>query len=492
MGRLFWKFFFAFWLALLTAGIGVGTAVWLRHSAQQNLSAKPADVVDVRRASLVKLAASTLPHGGVKGLHDFIQTLQSTRFPPIYAVDDTDRELLGRPLATEVLQQARALQRKNAYPDAIQMIAADDGQHYLLFVPLPEHGFGGLFRPSFPGNPGLPAFGFDGSMLGDRPPPPSGNPEDHGPRPHREPPAPILPIVSGCLASLLFSGLLAWYFAKPIRSLRDALSAVAQGRLNTRIGNAMGRRSDELADLGRDFDHMAQQICSLISAQQHLLHDVSHELRSPLARIQAAIGLAQQQPEKLPTTLERIERESQRISDLVGELLMLSKLEAGVAPGKLDAINLDDLLADIVADVRFEAEPKRIALRYLGDVDVEVECQSELLHRAIENVLRNAVQHCQADGTVFVAADFDSANRHLRIRVDDDGPGVPDQDLTAIFQPFFRSGQAQKPHSTGLGLTIAHRAVEAHGGSISAGNRLQGGLSVLIEIPFPIRHANER
>ncbi|OQW74638.1 MAG: two-component sensor histidine kinase [Proteobacteria bacterium ST_bin11] len=490
MGRLFWKFFFAFWLALLTAGIGVGTAVWLRHSAQQNLSAKQADVVDVRRASLVKLAASTLPHGGVKGLHDFIQTLQNTRFPPIYAVDDTDRELLDRPLAKEVLQQARTLHRKNAYPDAIQMVAADDGHRYLLFVPLPEHGFGDLFRPSFlGGNPGLPPMGFDGPILGDRPPPP---PDDRIRRPRNEPPPPILPIVSGSLASLLFSGLLAWYFAKPIRGLRDAFSAVAQGRLNTRIGNAMGRRGDELADLGRDFDHMAQKICSLINAQQNLLHDVSHELRSPLARIQAAIGLAQQQPEKLPATLERIERESQRISDLVGELLMLSKLEAGVTPERIDRINLADLLADIVADVRFEAEPKRIELSYYGDIDAVVECQSELLHRAIENVLRNAVQHCKTGGTVLIAADFCGDNRRLRIRVDDDGSGVTDQDLTAIFQPFFRSGQPQKPHSTGLGLTIAHRAVEAHGGNISASNRSQGGLSVLIEIPFPTPQANER
>jgi signal transduction histidine kinase len=294
------------------------------------------------------------------------------------------------------------------------------------------------------------------------------------------------------LASLLFSGILAWYFAKPIRSLRDAFSAVAQGRLNTRIGNAMGRRGDELADLGRDFDHMAQKICALINAQQHLLHDVSHELRSPLARIQAAIGLAQQQPEKLPATLERIERESQRISDLVGELLMLSTLEAGVAPGKLDLINLDDLMADIVADVRFEAEPRRIALSYHGDIDVVVECQSELLHRAIENVLRNAVQHCKAEGTVLIAANFDGNNRCLRIQVDDEGPGVPDQDLTAIFQPFFRSGQPQKSHSTGLGLTIAHRAVEAHGGNITASNRPEGGLRVVIEIPFPTRQANQR
>lgn len=486
MGRLFWKFFFAFWLALLTAGVGVGTAVWLRHSAQQNPSPNQTDVVDVRRASLVKLAASTLPHGGVKGLHQFIQTLQNTRFPPIYAVDDADRELLDRPLAPEVLQQARALYLKNAYPEAIQMVSADDGHRYLLFVPLPEHGFGDLFSPSFPGTPVLPPFGF---MPGDKPPPPSGTPEDRGPPPRREPPSPVLPIASGCLASLLFSGLLAWYFAKPIRNLRDAFSAVAQGRLNTRIGNAMGRRRDELADLGRDFDHMAGQICSLVDAQQHLLHDVSHEIRSPLARIQAAIGLAQQQPEKLPATLERIERESERISDLVGELLMLSKLEAGVATGKIDRINLGDLLADIIADARFEAESNRIELSYQGSIDVVIECQSELLHRAIENVLRNAVQHCKAAGTVIIDANFDSDNRRLRIRVDDEGPGVPDQDLAAIFQPFFRSDHSKKPHSTGLGLTIAHRAIEAHGGTISASNRPQGGLRIVIEIPLPTRQA---
>jgi signal transduction histidine kinase len=489
MGRLFWKFFFAFWLALLTAGIGVGTAVWLRHTAQQNQMVNQADVIDVRRASLVKLAASTLPHGGIDGLRDFIGTLHNTRFPPIYAVDDMDRELLNRSLPPEILQQARALFLQGAYPDAIKMVSADDGHRYLLFIPLPEHGFTEIFTPPIP-RIDSPPFGFADHPPPDKLPPPPDRENRSPPQRREPPPSPILPIVSGCLASLLFSALLAWYFAKPIRSLRDAFSAVAQGRLDTRIGNAMGRRGDELSDLGRDFDHMARQICSLVDAQQHLLHDVSHELRSPLARIQAAIGLAQQQPDKLPATLERIERESQRISDLVGELLMLSKLEAGVSPGKTETIDIGELLSDIVEDVRFEAEQNRIELFYQGQLDAFVEGQSELLHRAIENVLRNAVQHCKTGGTVSVAATFDADNRRLSIRVDDDGPGVPDQDLAAIFQPFFRSGQQQKPHSTGLGLTIALRAIETHGGCIVAGNRPEGGLRVAIEIPFLTRHTN--
>lgn len=486
MGRLFWKFFFAFWLALLTAGIGVGTTVWLRHAARENQPAVQVDTIDVRRASLVTLAASVLPHGGVNGLRDFIQTLQNTRFPAIYAVDDFDRELLDRPLAPEVLQQARALFLQGRYPDAVKMVSADDGHRYLLFVPLPEHGFAEALKSPLPAL-APPPFGFDRPPMMDNGPAPPPRGENRGPPARRAPPSPILPVVAGGLASLLFSALLAWYFAKPIRSLRDAFAALAQGRLDTRIGHTIGGRRDELADLGRDFDHMAKQIGSLVSAQQHLLHDVSHELRSPLARIQAAIGLAQQQPDKLPATLERIERESQRISDLVGELLMLSKLEAGVSTGKTDLLNLGDLLADIVEDVRLEAAQNRIDLNYRGMGDALVECQSELLHRAIENVLRNAVQHCKPDGNVTVNADFDSDNRRLRIGVDDDGPGVPDSDLTAIFQPFFRSGNHQKPQSTGLGLTIAHRAVEAHGGSIKASNRQAGGLHVEIDIPFPNR-----
>jgi len=488
MGRLFWKFFFAFWLALLTAGIGVGTTVWLRHAARENQIADQADTIDVRRASLVTLAASVLPHGGIDSLRDFIQTLQNTRFPSIYAVDDMNRELLDRPLAPEVLQQARALFLQGRYPDAIKMVSADDGHRYLLFVPLPEHGFADALKSPLPAI-APPPFGFG------RPPPEGGNQEspplprseNRNPPPRREPPSPILPIMVGGLASLLFSALLAWYFAKPIRSLRDAFAALARGHLETRIGHTIGRRRDELADLGRDFDYMAQQIGSLVNAQQHLLHDVSHELRSPLARIQAAIGLAQQQPDKLPATLERIERESQRISDLVGELLMLSKLEAGVSIEKAGLLNFGDLLADIVEDVRFEAAQNRVDLNYQGMGDALVECQSELLHRAIENVLRNAVQHCKPGGSVTVDADFDNDNRRLRIGVDDEGPGVPDSDLTAIFQPFFRSGNHQKPHSTGLGLTIAHRAVEAHGGSIKASNRQAGGLHVEIDIPFSNR-----
>ena len=229
---------------------------------------------------------------------------------------------------------------------------------------------------------------------------------------------------------------------------------------------------------------MAGQIHSLVHAQQRLLHDVSHELRSPLARIQAAIGVAQQQPEKTQTMLERIEWESQRISDLVGGLLMLSRLEAGVQGSESHDFDIGALLDDIVEDARFEAEQHTVSIRYHGIAETVVKGRSELLHRAIENVLRNALQHCRRHGEVSVAARFDTGKRRLLVTVDDQGPGVAESELAAIFEPFFRSGDRSKADSIGLGLAIAYRAIEAHGGRIQASNRPQGGLRIEINIPF--------
>ena len=162
----------------------------------------------------------------------------------------------------------------------------------------------------------------------------------------------MLPISIGILASLGFSALLAWYLAKPIRHLRGAFDAAAAGKLDTRIGPRMGRRRDEIADLGRDFDRMAHQLQILLGSQRRLLHDVSHELRSPLARLQAAIGLARQQPEKLDASLDRIERESGRLDELVGELLTLSRLEAGMSGAADEEVDLVELVAGIADDAR--------------------------------------------------------------------------------------------------------------------------------------------
>lgn len=441
VGRLFWKFFLAFWVALLVASGGVGAAVWLH---QQTLDERGQELASGPRAAfLVNATAATLRHGGVAALRGLLEEWSAQRGGAhVYVVDDAGRELLGRTVPVEALVQARRLAQEDQ-ESRIARLETTGGRPYLFFIPG----------------------------------------EGEVPPRHPSPPSPLLPIGIGILASLGFSALLAWYLAKPIRHLRGAFDAVAAGKLETRIGPRMGRRRDEIADLGRDFDRMAGQLQILVGSQQRLLHDVSHELRSPLARLQAAIGLARQQPEKLEASLDRIERESGRLDELVGELLTLSRLEAGTSGAADEDIDLVELVAGIVDDARFEAEATGRQVRFSGESEAIVRVRAELLHRAFENVIRNAVRYTREGTAVEVQVERRIAPDRLIVTVDDRGPGVPDCDLQAVFEPFFRAGAGVKTTGFGLGLAIARRAVEAHGGSIRALNRPDGGLRVEIVLP---------
>lgn len=286
----------------------------------------------------------------------------------------------------------------------------------------------------------------------------------------------------GLVASVGFSALLAWYLSTPIRNLRWAFGAVASGRLETRVGPLMGARRDEIADLGGDFDRMARQIESLIGAQSRLLHDVSHELRSPLARLQAAIGLARQDPARLEATLDRIEREAVRLDELVGQLLTIARLDAGTRDVRHERVELVDLAASIADDARFEALANGRELAFEGQGDAEAEVRVELIQRAFENIIRNGVKFT-AEGTSVEVSATATAGAFV-LRVADRGPGVPAADLEAIFEPFYRGQNGHAAEGFGLGLAIARRAVEAHGGRIRASNREGGGL--LMEIVLPL------
>lgn len=302
---------------------------------------------------------------------------------------------------------------------------------------------------------------------------------DGRPLPHRPRP-PVVPILSGLLVSLVSASALAWYFARPIRQLRRAFDAAAGGDLAVRIGAGMGGRRDELADLGRDFDYMTERLSQLVDGQKRLLHDVSHEMRSPLARLQAAIGLARQQPEQLAKTLERIEREGERLDHLVDELLTLSRLEAGVA-GRAEAVDMQELLGGIVEDARFEGAARQVGVELVATALPEVQANPELLHRAIENVARNALRHSPPGGTVRIEAGMKGEGGRLLLSIADQGPGVPEDALERIFRPFFRAG-GQPSDGYGLGLAIAERVIAAVNGRIRAKNGESGGLVVEIEL----------
>ncbi len=292
---------------------------------------------------------------------------------------------------------------------------------------------------------------------------------------------PLVPLIAGSIVSLFFAAWLAWYFSRPIRNLRAAFEKVASGKLDTRIGSSMGGRHDELSDLGHDFDRMASRLQGLMEAQRRLLHDVSHELRSPLARLQVATDLIQQQPERAAEFISRLERETGRIDALVGELLMLVRLDSGMA-GQMDQIvDLHELLARIASDASFEAASRDCTV--VADIpeSMQIEGNQELLFRAFENVVRNAVLHSPAGKRVDIAAKRDGLGQRV-ITVADQGSGVPPAELETIFEPFFR-GKAESGYSGyGLGLAITQRVIHAHGGTVKATNRDGGGLEVTITL----------
>jgi len=481
MGRLFWKFFFFFFLAQLTAVIGVGLTIWInsRNHELAGIEASPP------ARSVVEAAAATLQYGGVEGVHKLLQDWQKRRAPQVYMVDEAGHDLLQRPLPESTLRAATEMVESLGGERYIKRIKANDGHSYLLFVPGFSRGQEGGPPPE-QGGPDGPA-NEPGGNAESPPPLSSPNGEMRGDRPPQPRPFhlfPFKPMMAGVFVSFLFAAILAWYFSKPIKSLRKAFEEAASGRLDTRIGDAMGGRRDELADLGRDFDSMAGRLGSLLHGQTRLLHHVSHELRSPLARLQMAIGLARQNPEKIPSSLERIERESIRMDKLVGELLELSRLESGVVNIKKEKVDVNELLASVVEDAQYEADAKHTEVWFEPNANFEVMGQPDLLHRAIENIVRNALKYSPPDGDIRLEVSQDRAAKLMHLSITDQGPGVPPGELESIFQPFVRGSTANNGDGHGVGLAIARQVVEAHGGTIIARNRAKGGLVVEITLPY--------
>jgi len=308
-----------------------------------------------------------------------------------------------------------------------------------------------------------------------RPPPP-------GPR------LPLLHLLAGSVVSLVFASLLAAYIARPVGRLRQALQAGASGQLATDIADTMGNRRDELADLCRDFDSMAHHIDQLMQGQKRLMHDVSHEMRSPLARLSAIVGLVRQQPERLDDCLTLLEHESARMDRLVSELLTLSRLESGmVEPGE-EVIDLAEVLADVAADAAPEAEQAACRIDLDAGAEALVRGDAEMLHRVFDNLVRNALAYAASGGWIGIRASREEAE--IRVCVEDRGPGVLSSDLERLFEPFFRGSYVPVKKGHGLGLAIARQVVVNHHGRIEAENRREGGLRVTVRLPSALPEAD--
>jgi two-component system sensor histidine kinase CpxA len=290
----------------------------------------------------------------------------------------------------------------------------------------------------------------------------------------------ILPYYGAIVLVIAGMGsILALHIAAPLRRLRTVVEQFGHGDLSARVRS---RRKDEIGELSQSFDEMAGRIETLLSAERRLLQDVSHELRSPLARLGFAVELAGHEEER-DEALARVRKEADRMTALVGELLQLTRIEGDPSSARKQDIALDSLVAEVQRDCNVEAQARGCAIMVDSVPGTVVSGEQELLRRALENVVRNAIRH--APGGSPIEVHVHQAGDRVVLTVRDHGPGVPEQLLGTIFKPFFRveDDRSRASGGVGLGLAIARRAVEVHQGSITARNA-GPGLIITIELPF--------
>ncbi len=431
--RLYWKILTWFWCALLLITVAIiwGARVYIQQSMPFSTRLPQAHV------DAVVLA---FEQGDTSRARELALELSSENRATIYVLDSNGEDILGRPIRPVVqsLLQDEPLRRHLI----ISQVRLPDGELYQVVTARPQ----------------------TSNFLTSEP-------------------LQWISRVSAILVSFLMCLWLARYLAAPIEQLGMAARRLANGELGVRVGNLRGRR-DEIADLAADFDTMAARIQDLVQGRQQLLRDISHELRSPLARLQVALALARRQG---PEALDRIERDLLRLEELIGEVLALSRLDNSLDIHLDEQICLSDLVEDIVIDARLEAEQKPCQLRTAISPGITVTGNAELLHRAIENILRNAIKYTPPGSGVDLAVSMEKDS--IRIQVRDEGPGVASEELESMFDPFVRLDSAREHRSGGygLGLAIARRAIERHGGQVMASNGATGQcLSVDIRLPAPL------
>ena len=382
-----------------------------------------------------------------------------------FLIDEHGSEVSGESLPAGAMELvARARNTKGLVNDLtrtvpINAVAARSpkGAVYVLVAEDPA------FRRGFLGIPGRPGFRFT-----------------------------LLAITRNLLPILLVGGVFCYWLAKylstPMEELRSVAQELSEGNLTVRVKKRLLRRRDEIGHLGRDFNMMAGRIESLVAAQRRLLGDISHELRSPLARQGVALGLARRRAgAEARSALDRIEREGERLNEMIAQLLTLTRLESGTDGIEQVKIDLSALVREITDDADFEAHDRDRSVRIVEDQSASINGTPEMLRSAIENVVRNGVRHTAEGSAVEVSLSSESVNGDgvALIRVRDHGNGVPENAIKEIFRPFYRveDDRDRKTGGAGLGLSIAARAVLLHHGTIKATNAKDGGLVVEIRLP---------
>ncbi len=443
MSRFYWRLFLAFIAVLvittvLSALVG---SVWTRSDVDNTRR----EALSGSLTALAEQAQRALSAEGEPGLRVWIETQQKTLLASLLVIGPDGLDLLGRPVPPGVkrLRSEREFDsesqpgRRFARRWPQRRLYDPAGRVYLLLLPPRD----GPWANSWQRSPLRLLY-------------------------------PVLLLLVGALACIV----LAHYLVRPLRALRAAGQAIAAGDLSARVGERMSERQDEFGALAADFNHMAERVEHLVGNQQRLLRDVSHELRSPLARLRLAVGLQRQAVgDGEQSNLDRIEREVEKLDRLIGQIMDLSRLDSGQTPVR-EPVDLKQILHKIVADGRFEGSTRGIEVQLRDAGALYVQGDPVLLTSAMENVVRNALQHAQQ----FVEVAYDDHNDDFAlVTVRDDGPGVSADFLERMFAPF-ESGPSG---GSGIGLAIAARALRLHGGRIWAENAQDGGLLVSAQLP---------
>lgn len=449
--KLFAKIFLSYWLA---------TALFLVLAILLTVAMRPpGEITSVQSLEQKYLTEGVQAYqtGGVDALRQYFRGVHESQHVHSYLFNDQGQDLLGRkppPWVENVLKgRTRTADTFWGRLGPVRFLRHSatlaDGHTYTLVIEFPPEP-GSRFGPH--GFPGL-----------------------------------------GIIIAVLTSGLVCYFLARyvttPVVRLRAATHRLASGDLSARAGVPRGH--DEIAELVRDFDTMAERIESLVNAQSRLLNDISHELRSPLARLNVALDLLRRRTgPDAQSSIDRIEREANRLNELIGRLLTIARLEGGESGMRTAKISLTDLVRETAQDADFEAQSRNCHVRFTADGDCLVTGDSGLLRSAVENVIRNAIRYTAEKSEVDVRLLCpENGSGVAVIQVTDSGPGVPEDALDKLFRPFYRLDDARGRDTggVGLGLAITERAVRLHGGSVKAMNRPEGGL--LIEIRLPLAPA---
>jgi signal transduction histidine kinase len=454
---LFLKIFLWFWLAmvLITLTLFVSSTI----SQKRNARARE-DAMDLNMTPLLAdTLAEMYDRQGSAGMSSLVAHVGAFPFTPfLFKTDGT--ESLNRTLAPRGMQafmlalanHNTQIVRSSAARWVAQWVQTASGKQYVLVLQ--------IMRPPDP-------------LLG----------------------APTqVQLLRFLIILLIIGAICLWitrHIARPILELREAANQLAQGNLRARVQSSALRRNDELGDLAWDFNYMASQLESLVASRQRLISDISHELRSPLARLSVALGIAQRSANKdSQAALRRIEREALRLNELIGELLRLARLESGAEKLSEDHVDLEALVQEIADDANFEASARNRSVRVCSSFPCTVVGNADILRSAVENVVRNAVNYTAEGSEVEISLQPSRDNHHAAvISVRDHGPGVPASSLQSIFEPFYRLENSRDRQSggTGLGLSITDRSIHSHGGSVRARNAADGGL--IVELSLPVETA---